>query len=489
MRLPDRADRASGLALVRELRLSRCQADARQVAAKGAPVSASAELTPERRAEIVAQQRRDNQAAIAKGAAERRERERLAPPPAPFDWRSALKQRGDRYLGDERNVIAALRLSPELSGLVRFNAFAMVVEFTRAAPWRDVAAATPWTDDDDVALQAWLQERDIDARVRSTVADSVVMVAKDQTCDPVADYLEALEWDGTERLNRWLRFYLGADQREDYLSAVGRCFCISAVARALEPGCQADHLIVLEGPQGIGKSRSARILARRRQWFAGDLPDLHSKDAPLQLAGKWIVELGELAAVRRAELERVKAFITQPVDVYRPPYGRRTVSVPRHSVFIATTNEAEYLRDKTGNRRFWPVRCGRIDLEALERDVDQLWAEAVHAYQHREAWHLTGDALAAAEREQSERVLVTELEARVADYLERLAGNGNHETTVRDVLIYGLALDPDAGDFTERAARLGAQVSDAMRTSGWEFIKRQGRGPNRRRVYRLQKRV
>jgi putative DNA primase/helicase len=401
------------------------------------------------------------------------------------DWRSDLFKRGDRYVGDERNVALALRRAPELRELVRLNRFNQAVEFTRSPPWRATVPGDPWTDDDDVALQIWLQEMGVEVHSRATIVATVSLDAKRRPHHPVLGYLSQHRWDGTPRLDTWLNYYLGAVGSPDYLRPVGRAWMISAIARVREPGCQADHVLVLEGPQGAGKSRAARTLAVRTEWFCGDLPDLGNKDALLQLNGKWIIELGELAAIRRAEMERVKSFISQPSDVYRPPYARRAQTIPRQCVFIGTTNEIEYLRDRTGNRRFWPVKVGSVKLDELSRDLNQLWAEAHEAQIIGEPWHLTGEAQALAEAQQAERVQHTELEALVADYLEQQASVGKTEVEIRDVLVYGLRFDPDAPDYVERARRLGAEVSAAMRNAGWKLVARKGRGPRRRRVYQL----
>jgi predicted P-loop ATPase len=285
------------------------------------------------------------------------------------------------------------------------------------------------------------------------------VVAQDTPYHPVREYLKALKWDGTPRLQIWLAEYLGAEADPVYLAAVGRKFLISAVARVIQPGCQVDHMLVLEGPQDLGKSRTARALARYPEWFTDDMPDIHDKDAALQLSGRWIVELAELAALRRSELEGMKAFITRPVDVFRPPYARRTVGVPRQSVFVGTTNEAHYLRDPTGNRRFWPVPCSLIDIDALECDRDQLWAEALHALHAGEAWHLTREETALANAERAK------------------------EISTRQVMIEALHLEPDKPDYVERAGRLGVQLAAAMQAAGWRKLRTSGRGSARRTIY------
>jgi len=294
----------------------------------------------------------------------------------PPDWRAALAPSGAGYLGDERNVLIALRGAPELTGLARFNEFALAVEFSRSPPWRTVEPSTVWSEADDTQLAAWLQAQGLKVRGTTAVADCIAVAAGDYGYHPVRDYLSSLEWDGEPRLQIWLADYLNGAGQATYLSAVGSRFLISAVARIFQPGCQADHVLVLEAPQGAGKSRAARTFARRPEWFAGDLPEIHGKDARLQLVGRWIIEIAELKAIRTSEVEAQKSFITQTHDTFRPPYGRRTAQFPRQCVFIATTNESEYLRDRTGNRRWWPVKCGPIDVEALARDRDQLWAEA-----------------------------------------------------------------------------------------------------------------
>jgi predicted P-loop ATPase len=397
-------------------------------------------------------------------------------PPAPAiaqDWRAALEPKGNGFIGDVRNVLRALRLAPELTNLVCANEFAMRVEFTRAPPWRAANAGAAWLDEDDTALQAWLQDQSIYANQRNVVSDCVALAAKDKATHPVREYLKGVRWDRERRLQVWLAEYLNARGAPTYLNAAGRKFLISAVARIMQPGCQADHVLVLEGAQGSGKSRTARALARRPEWFT----------AALQCCGRWIVELAELAALRRSEIEGMKAFISRPVDVFRPPYGRRALTVPRQNVFIGTTNEEHYLRDTTGNRRFWPIRCGRIDIDGLERDRDQLWAEAVCEFTAGAIWHMSDEESALARDEQLDRVLVTELEADVSEYLSRMLATGARELALRQVLIEALGLDQGKPDFTERAGRLGPQVASAMQSAGWTKIRTVGRGANRRTLY------
>ncbi|MGR3609001.1 MAG: VapE domain-containing protein [Sulfitobacter sp.] len=194
---------------------------------------------------------------------------------------------------------------------------------------------------------------------------------------------------------------MGAEDNR-YNAEVGRRWMISAVARALLPGCKADSCLVLEGGQGSGKSSVLRELAGE-EYFGDSLPDISSKDSKQFLRGKWIIELAELATLNRSTFEAIKAFISRQVEQYRPSYGRKDITEPRRCVFAGTTNRDDYLRDTTGNRRFWPVRTGAIDLDAVRKDREQLWAEAVHAFQSSEEWWLTSEFAEIAALEQSER--------------------------------------------------------------------------------------
>lgn len=403
--------------------------------------------------------------------------------PLPVDWRAGLRRSGKVIVGDENNTLAALRTCPDLAGLWQFNEFRGRTEVTRSPPWRQATAGSEWTDHDDYDLQGFLQGHEIAVRQRRTVADGVERVARDKIVHPVRDYLSQLKFDGKPRIANWLTTYLRAEGPPDYLSAIGRKVLVQAVARAMRPGCQADATLVLSGGQGFGKSSTVRILGR--QWSSESAPhDLASKDAVLSLYGTWIVELPELAALRRSQIETWKAFLTRRTDRVRPPFGRRDIELQRTAVFIATTNEASFLRDPTGNRRFWPVKCQRIDLPALERDVDQLWAEAVRAYRAGEPWHLSAPEEALAVTEQHAHELVTELERVVFEYLDGLAARGQQEVEMRRVLVNALHLDDTAPDYVERAGRLGPQAAAAMERAGWVRVKAVGRGASRRVIYR-----
>ena len=261
----------------------------------------------------------------------------------------------------------------------------------------------------------WLQRRELNV-TPMTVSRSVGAVAREITVHPVRDHLGALAWDGVPRIETWACRYLGAEDTA-FNRSVGALWLISAVARIFRPGVKADHMLVLEGPQGARKSTALKILAGE-DWFTDELPDLGSKDAAMHMQGVWIIEIAELDAIGKAEVSRIKAFLTRTTDRFRPPYGRYTIEVPRQCVFAGTVNPDTYLRDETGNRRFWPVRCGTIDIDALARDRDQLWAEAVARFRAGAIWWIdTPELIAAAKSEQEKRYQGDAWDARIDRWL------------------------------------------------------------------------
>jgi predicted P-loop ATPase len=287
------------------------------------------------------------------------------------------------------NIVLALRAAPEIKDTFEFDEMFCAPVLTKALPATDERGADlgphprPVRDSDVSQFQVWLQREALPRISKDMTHQAVELRARERAFHPVRNYLNTLAWDNTPRLDRWLSYHLGAEP-SPYVTAIAAMFMISMVARIFEPGCKADYLLVLEGEQGGFKSSACQILAG--QWFSDSLPNIHDKDASGHLRGTWLIEIAELSATSRAEAEHLKAFITRQVERYRPSYGRLEVIEPRQCVFIGTTNKATYLRDETGGRRFWPVKVGKIDLDALRHDRDQLFAEAVHRYRAGERW-------------------------------------------------------------------------------------------------------
>ncbi len=241
---------------------------------------------------------------------------------------------------------------------------------------------------------------------QGAVLNNLELVAQNRTICPPRTYFEGLKWDGQSRLDTWLSYYMGADEQPlEYLALVGAKWLIGAVSRIYQPGCKFDTMLILEGKQGIGKSTALKILAGE-DWFLDSLNDIHNKDTLMGTRGKLIVEIPELASFKKSENEAMKAFVSRQSDVYRKPYGAKTGTFPRYFVLAATTNELDegYLKDETGNRRYWPVKCGTIDNEALARDREMMWAEAVVRYKAGERVYLTVEETKFAFEEQAKRM-------------------------------------------------------------------------------------
>jgi len=272
--------------------------------------------------------------------------------------------------------------------------------------------APKYAESDEIALMVRYHSLG-DSWVKQTHAAQVIRyLAEAYRVNPLKAFLRGRKWDGVKRLDRWLPEYM-MTKDDEYTRAVGRKWWISAVARAMDPGCQADHMLILEGRQGVGKSRAARTIGGAFYTeFSGTVHGHTAmKDLVATISGKIIVEMSELATMRRAEIESLKAILTTTVDDVRLSYERDVKSYPRTCVFIGTTNEMNggYIADATGARRFWAVKVGvegAIQIERLEQDVDQLWAEALEAYEGGEDWHTVPKELAA--REQHDRQVTVE---------------------------------------------------------------------------------
>ena len=332
--------------------------------------------------------KRDRQKAASKG------KDKPKRPALELPWfADCLKDDRGRVFPNLANLMIALRADPVFAGALAFDEMLQAPILQRALPASPKGHTTggadplprPLRDADVSDVREYVQHNGFPRMSRDTVHEAVDKRARELSFHPVRQWLDQPRWDGTKRLDGWLKTYLGASGGDEYLKAIGPMFLISMVARVYRPGCKVDYMLVLEGEQGVAKSQACAILAGR--WFSDALPaDIKGKDASQHFRGKWLIEVGELSAFTRAETEALKAFVTRDTERYRPAYGRLEVIEPRQCVFVGTTNSLGYLKDETGGRRFWPVPVGKIDLEALRRDRDQLFAEAVARFKAGEEW-------------------------------------------------------------------------------------------------------
>ena len=375
--------------------------------------------------------------------------------------RPAMNTTEGRILPILANAIAAFRHAPEWGGVLAFNEFGCGTVVLKPTPW-GVVPKGEWTDHEDRLAAEWLQRQGILVSVE-VAGQAVQTAARNHPFHPVKSYLQGLHWDGVERVDRWLSTYLGVEDTE-YSRAVGSGWLISAVARIYRPGAKADCCLILEGPQGIRKSTALRTIAG--EYFTDELADLGSKDAAMQTRGVWIIELSELDNLSHAEVARIKAFMSRTTDRFRPPCGMRLVESPRQCVFAGTVNHSSYLRDETGGRRFWPVVCGPIDVDALASDRDQLWAEAKVRFESGAAWWLdTLDLVQLASDQQEARYEGDPWEEVIGPWLE-----SKDSTTISEVL--EKCINKPQAQWTQtdkvRAAR-------CLRAQGWlRYRERQG---------------
>lgn len=373
------------------------------------------------------------------------------------EWRETLRMGRYGIAASAGNLQIILENDQRLHRLFAFDDFASRVVLTRTPPWpeRPSSYPRPIVDADITRLAVFLEgifEVEFGA---TTLGAGLASQAERCGYNPLVDELDSFKWDGVPRLSTWLTVYAGAEDNA-YTRAVARAWCISAVARAFDPGCKVDTTLVLEGTQGRGKSSLLRALVGK-QWFMDHLPDFTSKDAAILVAKAWVHELAELASLSRSEVEKIKQFLTQQIDSYRPPYGANVRDVARKCVFAATTNQNDWARDTTGNRRFWPVKTGEVDPVGIAAVRDQIWAEAIAAYRDGEKWHITDPAvLALCQDEQTSRLQSDPWHETVAKLVEM-----RYSITTDECL---QAVGLDVG---QRSPREGERMRGILRALGW----------------------
>jgi predicted P-loop ATPase len=316
------------------------------------------------------------------------------PPPHPGIESIDYLDTKSKGANNVENVRRALDQEPELMNAFAFDEMSRCEMLIRPLLVANPKfKPRPITDPDITKVQRWLQAFRFRNLGEKPVYDAITEYARDHGFHPIRDYLDrcAKNWDRKPRVETWLHVYAGAplimqeNKTTGYIEQVGTMFLVGMVARIYKPGCKFDYMPILEGQQGLEKSKMCETLVGE-EYFSDQLPDIGSKDASMHLRGLWLCELAEMHAYSKADIDKYKAFMTRKNERYRPTYGRKDVFEPRTACFIGTTNRMIYLRDATGNRRSWPVATGVFSVDALMRDRDQLWGEAVHLYRNGVHW-------------------------------------------------------------------------------------------------------
>ena len=373
----------------------------------------------------------------------------VKPDADPYQQNFAVDGKG-RAPFNHHNAMEIITKDEEWRNVFAFDEFAqrkMVME--RMPNKKGKFSPREIRDSDYIDVLRWFNLNGFLSASKNTVCDVVDASCMENIISPVKHWLEEMGKKAEANpqpkgyLDTWAVVMLGVEIKSDdhaaYVYEISRKWLISAVARALDGGCKADAVLILEGSQGAGKSTALRMLAGE-EWFGDALPQMGTKDASDYLRGKWIVELAELSNINKAEVEIVKAFVSRTEERFRPAYGRSEICYPRQCVFAGTTNKADYLRDETGNRRFWPIKCGKIDTDMIKSQREMIWGEAVRAYKSGEKWWLSEHVEEYARIEQENRLSVDEWTGVVTNYCEgRIAvgisqiAQGAFEIQIKDV--------------------------------------------------------
>ncbi|UBB19514.1 VapE domain-containing protein [Comamonas odontotermitis] len=374
-------------------------------------------------------------------------------------------------------VVDALRRDPALQGCVAYNELTKEQDVRKPWPWSD-QARDDWSEGSADLLARYLTDRyGVGDVAVTTVQDAIRVVGYAERFHPVREYLQGLVWDKKPRLSKWLVFVLGETPATlnpalyEYLSLVGRFWLQGMVWRVMEPGCKFDYMPVLEGVGGLGKSTLARLLCALPKWFGDSKFDLERGKEALELVrGKWLYEIGELSSFSKAGVNDIKAFISSMIDTFRPSYEPKARDFPRQVVLVGTTNDDKYLRDRTGNRRFWPVPVRHeIKLAWLERWRDQLFAEAYQLYLEKAEYHPSKEVEARLfVPMQESRLVESAIDGELLTLLTRPPGQDtnliNCDTQRVPLTSLVKALHVDAGKSTRV---LEQQIQGWLASNGW----------------------
>ncbi|QCU53082.1 virulence protein E [Burkholderia pseudomallei] len=394
----------------------------------------------------------------------------------PRSWYADLRRTNSgALLPTVDNIFAILSNDPKWDGVLGFELFALRIVKLKPPPFPG-GEVGEWTDRDDARCALWLGQRYAVSPRADLIADAVFLVAERNSYHEVRDYLAGLTWDGTPRLRNWLVTYLGAEDTE-YVQLAGFKWLVASVGRVMKPGCKMDNVLILEGAQDAGKSSAFRTIFSQR-WFTDANIIIGDKDSYAVMAGKWVIELAELDALSKSESSNSKRFFSTAVDTYRPPYAKRAIDVPRQSVFAGTVNFDTYLKDESGNRRYWPVKVADVlNLKGLAADRDQIWAEAYQTYCEWDAANMEADSVLPApwqvlpeekplfRVEQDARYEGDVFEPMIARFIEL-----RDKVTMEEIL--GECLKLDISKWTPAEQR---RIGKAIKSIGW-VRKRESKG-------------
>lgn len=336
-------------------------------------------------------------------------------------WLNQLEIDGaGNYAKTRKNIITIFENDVNLKGKIAYDEFANRGLVLGVLPWNFEVKKRNWQDVDDAQLRIYL-ETVYGITGDGKISDALMRYSHNNKINDVQDYLKSVTWDGTKRIDTLLTDYLGAENNP-YTRAVMKKSLVAAVARAMEPGVKWDYMPILTGPQGIGKSTFLQLLGK--DWFSDSLQSFEGKDASEMIQGTWINEIGELTVLTRSETNAVKQFLSKKEDIFREAYGRKTGRFPRRCIFFGTSNDMEFLKDKTGNRRFWPVDLYistpvKSVFKDLPIEIDQIWAEAFVSWEQGEELFLTGEAKDIAENEQDNHRESNVKEGIILEFLEK----------------------------------------------------------------------
>lgn len=377
------------------------------------------------------------------------------------EWLKRLEMDGNRLLRSARNVMLVLENDPRLTGKFQYDRFSEKITVMGETPWNAETKKRELTDPDMAGLRVFL-ETEYSLTGKEKIQDAFDTFIHKNATHAVRDYLDGLQWDGVERLDRVLIDYLGAEDTPYVRKVTRKLFC-AGVARIYDPGVKYDYLVVLIGAQGAGKSTLARIMGK--DWFTDSLKvvDMRDKTATEKLLGVWVAELAEMDGFSKVDSTTVKSFLSTATDRFRPAYGRFTVNRPRQSILIGTSNTKNFLVDETGNRRFLPVDIGvskptKSVFTDLEPVMDQIWAEAVARWRMGESLYPDKEMEEEARRQQEAHMQEDPREGMIAEFLKKPIPANWYSLGLQDRRLYFMGADSYQGEPMERRRICAAEV-------------------------------